>query len=186
MVPLAWIILVVLLWVTVVGLIVLVLGVSQRLAAVEAAGPGGPPLAELAGGPAVGTSLGLLPAYQAVRNAVAEAPAVLLFLSPTCGPCRQIAREMDAAERPAGGPARIVVVTDEREPEAFQARGVVDTVVSDPETALQTALSIRATPFGIAVDGEGVVRRTAVMTKLDDVAELGSVAAGALRLTQVA
>lgn len=185
--PLAWIILIVLLWVTVVGLIVLVLGVSQRLAAVEAAGPGGPPLAEVAGGPAVGTPLAALPAYERVRDATGDEPAVLLFLSPTCGPCQQIGRVLEAEERasPGVGRARIVVVTEEPEPDTFHARGLVDTIVSDPATALQTALAVRATPFGIAVDRDGQVRKTGVMTAAQDVEDLASVAEGGLRLTHV-
>src|ERR671920_946027 len=45
---------VVLVWVAVVGLTVLVLGLSQRLAAIAGAGSGEDPLAGVAGGPAVG------------------------------------------------------------------------------------------------------------------------------------
>jgi hypothetical protein len=126
-----------------------------------------------------------------LRDEVGEGPAVLLFLSPTCTPCQKVGESLQVRNRGLGSPessgrARMVIVTEEAEPDVYQARGMIDAVVRDPNSDLKAALDIRATPFGIALDRGGVVRASSVVASPGQATDLADSVADGTPVTVLA
>jgi hypothetical protein len=174
--PAAWAILVALLWIAVVGLAVLVLGLHARLGRMDGLVPA---LTRVRGpAPPVGAALRTMPAYELLDDAVGTDPALLLFLSPTCAPCLELgaALETGALDTGADQRVRVIVVTAEADRDIYHPQGAIDQVIDDPGNQLGDALGAVATPFGIALDRAGIVRRVSFISNLAEVKEFISAA----------
>lgn len=169
--PVAWAVLVVLLWIAVLSLAVIVLGLHTRLANIIS---GGPVLSPVSGpAPPVGAALRTLPEYEMLQDAVEDDPAVLLFLSPTCAPCIELGAALETEELDIGAHdgVRVIVVTAEAERDIYHPQGAIDRVVDDPQSRLAQALGAFATPFGIALNRAGIVRRISFISNVSEVEE---------------
>jgi thioredoxin-related protein len=174
-----WIVLFVSLWVCVIGLGLLVLGLSQRLQQIERAvtvSPlqgGAPPHTNLIGSllhlPEPHT--GLLPAGEGI---------VLLFLSSRCAPCLRLGRELerelaaDEVLREKLCRVRITIISDPAGESLYRPALGVMSLVSEPTGEISRALGVRATPFGIAVTPDRIVRDARVLTDVSDVEGLAN------------
>jgi methylamine dehydrogenase accessory protein MauD len=171
--PIGWAIVIVVLWLAVAGLAVLVLGVLRQVTAQMQR----PPQRRAMMGPTPGTPVPGFAAHDTGGVAFSGAqlrgqPSVLLFLSPGCGPCQELASEMRAA---AAGelPASLTVLTDPGGAEALRLPAAVRTVV-DPAREIADALEVPGRPFGIAVDDGGIIRATRVPNTLAELSMLAS------------
>lgn len=90
----------------------------------------------------------------------------VLFMDAACGPCRSLARALEASgERYAG----LVVVFDDV-PESYEITvGQLQTVY-DPEGRVRAAFMNRATPQLYDLDARGVVRSRRIVQGVDDLA----------------
>ena len=83
----------------------------------------------------------------------ASALTVLLFTAPTCVLCRELKPSLDAFRR--------------------QYRELrVETVDLELEAGVFDAMSVRSTPYVVAVDGSGIVRGRGVANSLEQIEEL--------------
>ena len=171
----AWLVLFVLLWAVVVVLAVMVLGLSARLTSLQMAvglATGGAPRLQL---PSRGM---VLPPtdrrHELVAQPAGDGLLVLLFLSPTCGPCLELAKRLAAAEPEecvlALQGTKLGVVTDDVESRVFAAGGAISHVIPDGDSAIARDLGIGVTPFAMVVDPEGVIQETGSPGSLADVA----------------
>jgi len=117
----------------------------------------GPAFDPEADGLAIGTAVP--PEARAALPTLASEPVVLLIVSATCSPCREVVDGL-AGQLPPGAERRLIalVAGDEAMADGLVAMlppGVRS--VRDPQaTAIATGLGIQSTPFALAVDG-GVV-----------------------------
>jgi hypothetical protein len=164
--PWPWIVLFIALWGAVLYAIVLVAGVSRRVSELESGfsglgQSGGSALDVIAAGPRIGSSLPEFPDHPELSTAsVGGLGRVILFVSSSCAPCVRLADQLNqpdaVAARPEFADLDLVVVTDDAGRELFEnfaSGGVV--VQRAGEVAAR--LGVRATPFAVAVDREGVV-----------------------------
>jgi hypothetical protein len=163
--PWPWIVIVAALWCVVLYLILVVAGLSRRLADLHVDAPSivhpASALEAIAAGPPIGSPLPEFPNHPELgRASVGEAGRVMLFVSSTCGPCLRLAEQL---KRPDVIAARreltqmdLVVITDENGREQFESFATGGVVVQHAGE-VSAALGIRVTPFAIAVDREGVV-----------------------------
>jgi thiol-disulfide isomerase/thioredoxin len=102
-------------------------------------------------------------------------PSLVLFLSSTCAPCKELARQL---RRPVAaetvGARLVVVVRDEHEAHALELTGVE--VVYQPDFALSRAFETSATPHAFAIDADGIVAGSSTPNTLGRLRELGDVA----------
>lgn len=159
--PAAWIVLVVALWLIVVMVAVIVLGLIRRVNQLEVASTptrkGSAPEARLVPGdqlPAVPGFDDLAPAEWRGRK------RIVLFLSSTCGPCRQLAAELRDSSRGGDSPlssgVELILVTDPDGRTSFADLGASATFVQS-RSRLSAAWGIPGTPFALAVDGSGTI-----------------------------
>ena len=172
-----WGVLVVALWVTVIGLVVLVLGLNQRLNQIAArattvAMPGG---SQTMGAIAVGAAV---PEPTAERLGLSAShsegvmTSVALFLSPGCGPCLALgeAFEESPGELSYDADAEVVVVTNT---EGATRYGHVGRIVLDDDGEVARSMSVPGTPFGIVMDLKtGTVVGHKIPNAVNDVREL--------------
>lgn len=171
-----WIILFIALWLVVLGETALVLGLSQRLTALESTKPGS---VQASSGTMTVLPVGTrVPRTAADRLGIPSSDlaircSVILFLSPGCAPCLKLADLLQNQNlgRNFGDDFELVVVSDQAGTEQFSQIG---RTVVDPAGALATSLRVPGTPFGIAVDSQGVIRRVAIPNVADDVKMLAA------------
>jgi hypothetical protein len=176
--PVGWIIVVVTLWLAVVVLAVLVIGLMRQVTSAleQAAATARPETPEsLVLGPRVGSALTPFTATDTSGETIDEQwlrgePALLLFLHSGCVPCQQIAGDMGQADLDAM-PGRLIIVTDPDGPRALGLPSSLHTLV---ESARQVsdALMIKATPYAVAVDPDGVVRGAGVAGSMERLAAI--------------
>jgi len=178
--PVGWAVVVVVQWVAIVALAAVVLGVLRRLAPqLERAEP-----VKVLNPGRQGAEVGVkLPAFAARdedgRPAGDERllgrPSVLLFLSAGCGPCLDLARdlEMISADQTARLAASLIVMTDADGLRALALRRWVRTLTISSAEGAQ-ALGIRARPFAIAVVADGLVRGKRLVNTLAQVSDLAA------------
>ena len=96
----------------------------------------------------------------------ADAPQLLLFVSPGCDVCRQVLPSVDAVARK--GDLAPVVVTDAGEndtPSAYRrGRGNAPLVAS---LAACEAYGVPGTPYALVLDGEGIVQAKGTVNNLE-------------------
>jgi hypothetical protein len=177
-----WIVLFVALWMTVIGLIVLVLGLSQRLNHIASrpttvAMPGGSrTMGAIAVGAAVPEPTIELLGLSASR-ALGVMTSVALFLSPGCGPCLALGEAFENApgELSYDADTEVVVVTNA---EGAIRYGHVGRAVLDDDGDVARSMSIPGTPFGIVMDLKtGTVVGHKIPNAVDDVRELITIGA---------
>jgi hypothetical protein len=168
-----WIVLFVALWLVVIGETVLVLGLSRRLTTLESTGTR----------VAAGATMGAIPVGTPIPREAADRLAipspdaairssVILFLSPGCGPCHKLADALNGQTlgRGPGDHLDIIVVTNEAGAERFSHVG---RTVRDPEGTLAKGLGVPGTPFGFAIDPQGIIRSIGIVPNaLDDLKKL--------------
>jgi hypothetical protein len=161
-----WIALFGLQWVVVVGLLVVVLGLNQRVLALWS-GRGS--------GAIVPTLPSTLPlAGQALPSSsplldVGSGNRIFLFVGSGCPPCRELG--LNLAVEPAEtlrvlSDASLLMVTDAAGESLFAIPGVSTFVLDD---GISDAVGVQSTPTAIAVDPEGVVRAAGFANTLTDV-----------------
>jgi thiol-disulfide isomerase/thioredoxin len=135
--------------------------------------------------PAGGLAPGeLVPPAAAVRQSGAPfdtqelvgEPSLVLFLSSTCAPCKELSRQLRrrAAAAETVGARLLVVVRDEHEAHSLELAGVE--LVYQPDFALSRAFETSATPHAFAIDAEGIVVGSSTPNTLGRLRELGDVA----------
>ena len=166
--PAPWIVLIGVLWIVVLGLIVMVAGLSSRVRSLAA--PGSSPEAPLVLGPPVGRKVTLAPI---LSQLVAESPGsgvILLFLHGTCGPCHTLWEQLTSADELAQQLDGIhpVLITDEPGQTIFVGSFTSDVLVQrDDEISHQ--LEVNASPYGLALDSAGSVRWSGLPNTVEDV-----------------
>lgn len=175
--PVPWIILVVLLWISVIALVVMVLGLNRRLFALESSfstGAVAGPVKFFSDAIAVGTPL---PHQEALLGPITErGRTVLLFFRAGCTPCHELAEKLAAAGDQArldnldAGAHKLVVVTNNADGAA--SFGNIGRVVVDRDDELSRALGVNSSPAGLGVDRNGIVCSKAVLGSVDDVRRL--------------
>jgi hypothetical protein len=174
-----WIVMVSALWAVVALVSIVMLGILARLTRLEAQLSTSSATEVLPSTvPALGKSLvELLDGAPPLLEPVTA--AVLLFLSPTCAPCRYLGDELTGPRGARQGhdaqSAQVIVVTDAAQPPVYRAEGAIDrVVVQPPDKAFNKLFGIAMTPFGLAIDTEGVVCAAGVVNSLADVEALAA------------
>jgi len=161
--PVGWAVVVVALWVAVIALSAVVLTLTRRVASLaNAARPA--PLA-----PPVGATLPHFPGAEASLGRA----RLYLFLNSSCGPCRSLSEKLRGADWSlvTGRGLEVVAVADSGfDPGAL---GTARLVTSTP-VELQERFGVRATPYALAVDGDGVVRAGGVPTSFDSLLSIAA------------
>jgi hypothetical protein len=171
-----WIVLFIALWLVVLGLIVLVLGLSRRLTVMESASTSVKsastgPMGALAAGTAVPRATADHLAIPSTDDTISS--SVILFLSPGCGPCVKLAHALNQRPlwRAADENCEIIVVTDEAGTELF---GRIGRTVPDSAGTLAKSFRVPGTPFGFAVDAHGIIRAAGIPNTAADVQKLAN------------
>lgn len=181
-------------WLVVVLLVVLVLGLIRKVAALEAvaAGDRREPGAERVGGPSLGSPAPSLTAHPELTTMPATRHGrVLLFLNSSCSACRRLADELrmhDRAVFTSGldvGGVELVLVTDRDGRAAFAGLNV-DVIVVQAGGELSCAWSVPGTPFAVAVDHDGIVRASAFTNTATRLGELSRALRTSIDATAVA
>jgi len=174
--PVPWIILVALLWIVVIALAVVVLGLHQRLAALQAAsGAGFTPGFTQALGDAIAVGAPLPYQEELLGQMPGRGRTVLLFLRSGCAPCHALAEKLAAVRDPANpgildAADELVVITNNAE-EAL-ALSDIGRVVIDEDDRVTLAVGVNSTPAGLSVDRDGIVCAKALLGSIEDVRHL--------------
>lgn len=174
-----WIVLFIVLWIAVLVLLTLVLGLSQRVNAMEKRGLALVDEDPFAGMPAVGSHAPVDLPDGSLLNSSRSESTVVLFLSSGCNPCQKLATALREAHLERGGlhellAADVVVITDAPGVEMFEGTGAERVLVDDGATA--RGFGIKATPAGVAIDAAGFVRGVGIPNGLADVESLAAAA----------
>jgi hypothetical protein len=177
MMPLTWAIVIIVLWLAVICLAVIVLGVLRRVTPHLERMAFREPLRTADQGPAVGSRLPSFAAGHKNGAGVSDArlnnrPGVLLFLSSHCGPCRQLAGDMRKSDL-AELASYLTIVTDHDGPDDLGLPASL-CIVTQSDDKVSDALGVRATPFAIAVDGDGIVCGKQVANTVTQLANLAA------------
>lgn len=166
-----WIVLFGLQWVVLAALLVVVLGLNQRVLALwssgRANGSSAPMLPNTL--PMTGQSL---PAGSPLLD-LGTGDRIFMFVGSGCPPCRDLQARLaaDPAETlRALNEASLFMLADAGGESFFSMPGVSTVVVDDG--AISDAVGVQATPTGIAVDFAGVVRGASPANSLEDVRRL--------------
>ncbi len=121
-------------------------------------------------GPRIGSTIDLEPLSSPERAAGERRSRIVLFLNSSCSPSHMLGDELIAAGEDGFAlvGSDLVVVTDELGAEFYRGLGA-DEVVVQPRNEISRHLGIIATPYGIAIDGTGVVRWSGVVANFDDI-----------------
>jgi hypothetical protein len=175
--PVGWAITVVALCVAVVILAVVLLGLLRQVIPVLERAAGNAVPDALIMGPPVGSRLPHLPSIRADGKIVGEQlqgdrPAVLLFLTPGCGPCRLLAEEMNRVDL-GGLTGNLLIITS---PGGPQELGIPPglAVLTELDRELSDPLSVNGTPFAIAVGPGGIITDKRVPNTMKQVVDLVS------------
>lgn len=168
--PVPWIILIGVLWIVVLGLIVMVAGLSSRVRSLVPAAPGSTPEAPLMLGPPVGSKLTLPPVLSQLAAESADSGVILLFMHGACGPCRTLWDQLTSSDGLVQQLHGIhpALITDEPGEAIFVGSFTSDVLVQrDDEISHQ--LEVNASPYGLAVDSAGFVRWSGLPNTVEDV-----------------
>jgi peroxiredoxin len=173
--PVGWAIAVVVLGVAVIVLAAVVLGLMRQVT---------PLLERLAAGDDVGRRLQQqgpaighpLPDFTAAgpdgevtSSALRGRSAILLFLSPGCGPCQLLASEMSQADLAELGSQLIVITTLDGQRALDLPTSVA--VLAERGREVSDKLSVMANPFAVAIGPDGTVLATRVPNTLSQLSE---------------
>jgi thiol-disulfide isomerase/thioredoxin len=162
-------------WAVVVLLVVMVFGLVRQLAELHVAvrsltsvaSPPAVPSTEFAPGGELPDLRGFTPVPR---------PTLFLFLSSSCGPCQDLASDLQAADRDWSkrlslGELETVLVTD---PQGATKYGelAVDQVLLQHDGDIAKALGVSVTPYGVAADARGILRAGRVVNSLRDMQTL--------------
>jgi hypothetical protein len=168
---------IIVLWLAVISLAVVMIGILRQVTSqleLIAAGQASP-LANI--GPAIGTKLPGFAGSDGSGNAVTDAdlrgqPALLLFMASRCAPCRKLAEDMTATGLGQLA-SMLTIVTDPEGPDVL-GLPAGPRIVFQTANEVSKALSIRATPFAVAVDESGIVRGKRGVNAVDALAILAA------------
>lgn len=88
-------------------------------------------------------------------------PLLLIFGSPSCGPCRALVPDLNAFAQERRGQLRVVFLSRGNQEAARRFARETDArvpVAVHPDEALADRYRVRVTPFAFLLDGEGVIR----------------------------
>lgn len=176
--PIGWAITVVVLCVAVVVLSIVVLGLLRQITPVlERAAPlgGFNPLS----GPALGSQLPHFAAEGPDGTVTAEqlrgAPVLLLFLSVGCGPCHDLAEELNRAELGDLASQLVVVTGAGGARELGLPAGL--RVLTETGSEVRGALSVTSSPLAVGVSPDGIVRSVDPVNTVEQLRGLAAVTA---------
>lgn len=95
--------------------------------------------------------------------------SVLVFVSPSCGPCIQLMPHLAVFQRERGRKINVVVVSNSGADAASKLAATQKstmTMLADPEGTIAQAYQARATPFAYHLDKEGRVQRRGIVNDL--------------------
>ncbi len=176
----SWIALFVMLWLVVLGLTVLVLGLSRRVQQLTALIGEAEPVSVntgFPGGPAIGSVFPPLLGASADAGRAAQATAgdglIVIFMDAECGPCRRLGESLAARDltEPLHPAFELALVTDEAGRTAYAGINA-DRIIVQHDREISRRLAIRGTPFCVVVDDTGVVRSSGIPNSLADVTGL--------------
>jgi hypothetical protein len=121
-------------------------------------------------GPRVGATIDLEPLASPAPGGGERRGRIVLFMNSSCSPSHMLGDELIAAGEDGfvlvG--SDLVLVTDELGAAFYRGLGA-DEVLVQPANEISRHLGIIATPYGIAIDGTGVVRWSGLVANFDDV-----------------
>jgi hypothetical protein len=168
-----WIVLFVALWLIVIGLVVMTLGLSGQLAAMQSSlrasrEVSGSSTAAIAPGTPVPDKARHVVGLPSADPAICR--SLLLFLGTGCGRCANLADALKHLTLPEqGSGTEIVLITDGDGAELF---GHVGRAIIDDAGLLADSLGVPGTPFGVVVDSTGIVKRVGLPRSVEDVRAL--------------
>ena len=122
----------------------------------------GPPPSPTVGNPAPAIESVQLGGAPFSLSALSGKPAVLVFWSSWCGPCKaEIPHIASLTEQYSGRVAFVSINAGESPPTAARAAeawGITWPVVFDPDARIQADYQVEGIPLTVIVDAEGVVR----------------------------
>lgn len=185
--PGTWMALVIVLWVVVILLAVMVLGLMRRLGRLERVGLAGgdaPGLLAsdgpaISGGPAVGSSLPPVPAYETFSTTAAlqDRKRLMLFVGGSCRACQRLARDLDDASVRARfltalRDTALVLVTETDDADEFASLPAAAVLAARQE--LSSGWGVPGTPFAVAVDEHGMVCGSAFTSTTNALCEVAA------------
>lgn len=164
-----WIVLYVIIWLVCIALVVICLGLSRRVDALERRGSAGrdvPPL------PDPGARVDLSGLLGKLDAPLVDKVALVLFTSSSCAPCRELEREFAESPPDTLSDAVFIVVTDDHD--SFLGPGPFSVVV-DTGT-IRSAFQVHMTPAAVAVSPDGMVLTAGITNVTDDLVVMHDVA----------
>jgi hypothetical protein len=157
--PIGWAIVVIVQWLAIIALTVVILGILRMVTPHLEEAPARPRLRDQ--GPAVGSKL---PAFTGSDGSgeIASAelmrgqPSILLFLSATCGPCLNLARDLATSDPVVELADSLIVMTAPGATDSLKFPAWVR-ILFMPDRECAEVLGIRGRPFALAVDADQVV-----------------------------
>jgi methylamine dehydrogenase accessory protein MauD len=153
------------LWIVVVLLVLTLVTVVRELALIRMRlGPETGPLATT-DGPKIGS---VAPALEGTflsegSRSISRGPAIVVFVSPGCRPCRELLPHVAQFVRRERMPVYVVVQATEADArsllEVFEIKAPV---VIDPDHKIEEAFNVHMTPFALAMDEDWTVRTKGV------------------------
>lgn len=175
-----WLVSYVALWVLVILLAIVVLGLVRQLGVIYL---------RLGPDSAVTTSEGLeinspAPEFQSedvisgrrvTLTDLKQRPSLLIFISPTCGPCAKLMPHVADLMRVRNSAANIVLISQSTEQETLsliRSHKLKGPVLADADKSLSTIYRVPATPFAYRVDQSGIVKRRGIPNTLEHLEEM--------------
>lgn len=154
----------VILWALTLVLVIVVLGLLSEISTLrQRLGPEPGALATN-DGPLIGSRAprleGTLLSGTRIRREGSEHRTILIFVSPTCDPCLRLLPQISGFVRRKPEVDLFVVVQGSTETarELVSLYEIPANVLADADRSISAGFAIRATPFGIALDTEWIVR----------------------------
>jgi methylamine dehydrogenase accessory protein MauD len=168
----------VLLWVVVIALTVVVFALARQVGVLfERVAPMGALVTE--GGPKIGEAsprfeLSALDGRRVVVGAGGGRSMLLFFLSPTCPVCKKLLPVLKSAEKAERSWLEVVLASDgEREKhEAFVRQHGLAQLPYVLSSHLGLGYRVNRLPFGVLIDGEGIVRAKGLINNREQLESL--------------
>jgi methylamine dehydrogenase accessory protein MauD len=161
------------LWFTVGVLTVVLLALTREVALLRLQLGPEPGALATKDGPKIGADApplqGALLAGGKISRAANSRPALVLFISPGCGPCRELLPHVRKFARGRKDiDLYLVSQSDLANARALaEAYEIVTPVVVDPDLAISRQFRVERTPYGLAMDGDWVLRSKGVTNTVD-------------------
>lgn len=97
-------------------------------------------------------------------------PLLLIFGSPTCGPCRTLIPDLNVFAEERRQELRVLFMSrgEVAETQRFASEfGVRVPIATHPDEELPTKFQVRVTPFAFLLDGDGVIRAKGLANNRD-------------------